>query len=107
MTSPADIPGAYVRDVIALCARWQVPAAALTRGLPITAAALDAPTTRVPIEVCAEVVARVIAEAFDYLDAPPLRVHQEDVPLPYAANLEALSLPGVDKILAAVKAVMA
>ena len=58
MTSPADIPGAYVRDVIALCARWQVPAAALTRGLPITAAALDAPTTRVPIEVCAEVVAR-------------------------------------------------
>lgn len=58
MTSSADIPGAYVRDVIALCARWQVPAAALTRGLPITAAALDAPATRVPIEVCAEVVAR-------------------------------------------------
>ena len=58
MTSSADIPGAYVRDVIALCARWQVPAAALTRGLPITAAALDAPATRVPIAVCAEVVAR-------------------------------------------------
>ena len=58
MTSSADIPGAYVRDVIALCARWQVPSAALTRGLPITAAALDAPATRVPIAVCAEVVAR-------------------------------------------------
>lgn len=58
MTSPADIPGAYVRDVIALCARWHVGAAALTRGLPITVAALDAPATRVPIEVCAEVVAR-------------------------------------------------
>ncbi|MFN3401942.1 MAG: pyruvate dehydrogenase complex E1 component subunit beta, partial [Ferrovibrio sp.] len=49
----------------------------------------------------------VIEHAFDYLDAPPLRVHQEDVPLPYAANLEVLSLPGVDKIVAAVKQVMA
>ena len=60
-----------------------------------------------PMGVGAEVVARVIEQAFDYLDAPPLRVHQEDVPLPYAANLEALSLPGVDKIVRAVKAVMA
>ncbi len=60
-----------------------------------------------PMGVGAEVVARVIEHAFDYLDAPPLRVHQEDVPLPYAANLEALSLPGVDKIIAAVKQVVA
>ncbi|WP_332653196.1 pyruvate dehydrogenase complex E1 component subunit beta [Brevundimonas sp.] len=60
-----------------------------------------------PMGVGAEVVARVIEHAFDYLDAPPLRVCQEDVPLPYAANLEALSLPGVDKIIAAVKQVMA
>ena len=60
-----------------------------------------------PMGVGAEVVARVIEHAFDWLDAPPLRVHQEDVPLPYAANLEALSLPGVDKIVAAVKKVMA
>ncbi len=60
-----------------------------------------------PMGVGAEVVARVIEHAFDYLDAPPLRVHQEDVPLPYAANLEVLSLPGVDKIVAAVKKVMA
>jgi pyruvate dehydrogenase E1 component beta subunit len=58
-----------------------------------------------PMGVGAEVVARVVEHAFDYLDAPPLRVHQEDVPLPYAANLEALSLPGVDKIVAAAKAV--
>ncbi|WGM31142.1 pyruvate dehydrogenase complex E1 component subunit beta [Brevundimonas sp. NIBR11] len=60
-----------------------------------------------PMGVGAEVVARVIEHAFDYLDAPPVRVHQEDVPLPYAANLEVLSLPGVDKIVKAVKAVMA
>ena len=60
-----------------------------------------------PMGVGAEVVARVIEHAFDYLDAPPLRVHQEDVPLPYAANLEVLSLPGADKIIAAVKQVVA
>ncbi|CAN1500398.1 AcoB Pyruvate/2-oxoglutarate dehydrogenase complex, dehydrogenase (E1) component, eukaryotic type, beta subunit [Caulobacteraceae bacterium] len=58
-----------------------------------------------PMGVGAEIVARVVEHAFDYLDAPPLRVHQEDVPLPYAANLEALSLPGPDKIVRAVKAV--
>ncbi|MFN4287164.1 MAG: pyruvate dehydrogenase complex E1 component subunit beta [Brevundimonas sp.] len=58
-----------------------------------------------PMGVGAEVVARVIEHAFDYLDAPPLRVHQEDVPLPYAANLEALSLPSVERIVKAVKEV--
>ena len=58
-----------------------------------------------PMGVGAEVVARVVAEAFDWLDAPPLRVHQEDVPLPYAANLEALSLPSVEKIVQAAKKV--
>ena len=58
-----------------------------------------------PMGVGAEIAARVVEHAFDYLDAPPLRVCQEDVPLPYAANLEALSLPSVDKILKAVHAV--
>jgi pyruvate dehydrogenase E1 component beta subunit len=58
-----------------------------------------------PMGVGAEVAARVVEEAFDYLDAPPARVHQEDVPLPYAANLEALSLPSVDRIVKAAKAV--
>ena len=55
--------------------------------------------------VGAEIAARVTAEAFDYLDAPPTRVHQVDAPLAYAANLEALALPNVDKIIDAVKAV--
>ena len=55
--------------------------------------------------VGAEIVATVIDEAFDYLDAPPARVHQADVPLPYAANLEALSLPGTEDIVKAAKAV--
>ncbi|MBX7247725.1 MAG: pyruvate dehydrogenase complex E1 component subunit beta [Caulobacteraceae bacterium] len=58
-----------------------------------------------PMGVGAEVAARVVEHAFDYLDAPPLRVHQVDAPMPYAANLEALSLPSVEKIVAAVKSV--
>jgi pyruvate dehydrogenase E1 component beta subunit len=53
----------------------------------------------------AEIAARVVAEAFDYLDAPPERVFQVDVPLPYAGNLEALSLPGTEDVVAAAKKV--
>jgi pyruvate dehydrogenase E1 component beta subunit len=55
--------------------------------------------------VGAEIAARVMSDAFDYLDAPPTRVHQVDAPLAYAANLEALALPNVVKIVDAVKAV--
>jgi len=55
--------------------------------------------------VGAEIAAAVTEEAFDYLDAPPMRVHQKDVPLPYAANLEKLSLPNTADIVAVVKKV--
>ncbi|MBX3482156.1 pyruvate dehydrogenase complex E1 component subunit beta [Phenylobacterium sp.] len=58
-----------------------------------------------PMGVGAEIAAKVTELAFDYLDAPPVRVHQEDVPLPYAANLELLSMPSVERIVAAAKAV--
>jgi pyruvate dehydrogenase E1 component beta subunit len=58
-----------------------------------------------PMGVGAEIAALVVEHAFDWLDAPPLRVHQEDVPMPYAANLEALTLPSVAKIVKAAKAV--
>ena len=51
--------------------------------------------------VGAEIAATVTSDAFDYLDAPPARVTQADVPLPYAGNLEAMSLPGVQNIVAA------
>ncbi|MEI7573269.1 MAG: pyruvate dehydrogenase complex E1 component subunit beta [Phenylobacterium sp.] len=54
-----------------------------------------------PMGVGAEIVARVAAEAFDWLDAPPLRIAQADAPLPYAANLEALALPSVERIVEA------
>lgn len=59
-----------------------------------------------PCGVGAEVGWQVAQHAFDYLDAPPTRVTQEDTPLPYAANLEALSLPNAEKIVKAVKQVM-
>ncbi len=59
-----------------------------------------------PCGVGAEIGWQVTQHAFDYLDAPPTRVTQEDTPLPYAANLEAISLPNADKIVKAVKAVM-
>jgi pyruvate dehydrogenase E1 component beta subunit len=59
-----------------------------------------------PCGVGAEVGWQVTQHAFDWLDAPPARVTQEDVPLPYAANLEALSLPNAEKIVRAVKSVM-
>ena len=58
-----------------------------------------------PMGVGAEVAFRVVEAAFDWLDAPPARVCQADTPMPYAANLEALSLPSVEKIVKAAKAV--
>ncbi len=58
-----------------------------------------------PCGIGAEISATLMTDAFDYLDAPVVRVHQEDVPLPYAANLEALSLPNAEKIVQAAKRV--
>ena len=52
-----------------------------------------------------EISARVALDAFDYLDAPPMKVSGRDVPMPYAANLEKLALPTVDDLIEAVKAV--
>jgi pyruvate dehydrogenase E1 component beta subunit len=49
-----------------------------------------------------EISMRVCESAFDDLDAPPMRVCSEDVPQPYAANLEVLTLPSVSKVLSAV-----
>ena len=55
--------------------------------------------------IASEIAARVTAEAFDYLDAPPLAVTGVDVPMPYAANLEKLALPSVEHVVEAVKSV--
>ncbi len=53
-----------------------------------------------------EVVMVAIEQAFDWLDAPPVRVAGQDVPLPYAANLEKLALPQPDWVVAAVKKIV-
>jgi pyruvate dehydrogenase E1 component beta subunit len=53
----------------------------------------------------AEIAARVVEHAFDYLDAPVTRVSGKDVPMPYAANLEKLALPTVAEVVEAAKAV--
>ena len=55
--------------------------------------------------IASEIAARVTAEAFDHLDAPPLAVTGADVPMPYAANLEKLALPSVEHVIEAVKSV--
>lgn len=52
-----------------------------------------------------EIAAQIMEQAFDYLDAPVARITGADVPLPYAANLEKLSLPQVEQIVTAAKSV--
>jgi len=53
-----------------------------------------------------ELATTVMERAFDFLDAPPVRVSSKDVPMPYAANLERLTLPQPEDVVAAVKSVM-
>jgi pyruvate dehydrogenase E1 component beta subunit len=54
----------------------------------------------------AEIAMQIIEHAFDWLDAPPVRVHGLDVPLPYAANLEKLALPQPGWVVDAVKKIV-
>ena len=54
----------------------------------------------------AEVAMQVIEHCFDWLDAPPVRVHGLDVPLPYAANLEKLALPQPGWVVDAVRKII-
>ena len=54
---------------------------------------------------CTIVAASIFEHAFDWLDAPILRVTGKDVPMPYAANLEKLALPSVAEVIEAAKAV--
>lgn len=56
--------------------------------------------------VGSEISARIVEEAFDYLDAPIKRVAQTEVPLPYNRNLEQLALPKADDVIKAVKEVI-
>lgn len=53
--------------------------------------------------VGSEIVSRIYEEAFDYVDAPIIRVAQKEVPLPYNRTLEQAALPQVADIIAAAK----
>jgi pyruvate dehydrogenase E1 component beta subunit len=55
--------------------------------------------------IASELAAVAMEQAFDDLDAPVLRVTNEDVPLPYAANLEKAALIDSDRVVAAAKKV--
>ena len=59
------------------------------------------PVCSVGTEICAQVT----TYAFDYLDAPPLKITGADVPMPYAANLEKLALPSAELVVSAAKSV--
>ena len=59
-----------------------------------------------PYGVGSELAAIAMEQAFDWLDAPVARVSAEDVPLPYAANLERLALPSAEKVVKAAKSVL-
>ncbi|HET6160861.1 MAG TPA: pyruvate dehydrogenase complex E1 component subunit beta [Dongiaceae bacterium] len=52
-----------------------------------------------------EIAAVAMEQMFDWLDAPVVRVHGADVPMPYAANLEKLALPQTEHIIEAAKRV--
>ncbi len=57
--------------------------------------------------VSAEVAARISKDAFDYLDAPVERLTQQEVPLPYAPNLEQLAFPDEARVVAQVQEMLA
>ena len=56
--------------------------------------------------VGSEIASRIYEEAFDYVDAPIIRVAQKEVPLPYNRTLEQAALPQVPDIVEAVKEVL-
>jgi pyruvate dehydrogenase E1 component beta subunit len=53
----------------------------------------------------AEVAMQIMENCFDWLDAPPVRVHGLDIPMPYAANLEKLALPRLEQVVEAARRV--
>ncbi|HEY6464070.1 MAG TPA: AraC family transcriptional regulator ligand-binding domain-containing protein, partial [Polyangiaceae bacterium] len=55
---PAELPGAYLYELVVHCGRWGVAPAALLEGTGLTMAALEDPTTRLPLATCAALVER-------------------------------------------------
>lgn len=66
-----ELPGAYLKDLVELTGRWHVRPDELLAGLPITAAQLADPTTRVPLRVCEAIFARAV----ELTREPALAIH--------------------------------
>ena len=66
-----DLPGAYINELLELAARWNVRPAEILKGLPLTAAQLADPSTRVPLKVCEAIIAR----AHQLTHEPALALH--------------------------------
>ena len=56
------------------------------------------------VGIAAEIMARIVEQAFFELDAPPARVCSQEVPVPYARHLEEAALPQPADIVAAARA---
>jgi len=56
--------------------------------------------------VSAEISARIMEEAFDFLEEPVLRLSGEDIPIPVSPELEKGSVPSVDRIISTAKMLM-
>jgi pyruvate/2-oxoglutarate/acetoin dehydrogenase E1 component len=56
--------------------------------------------------ISAEIISRIVEEAFDYLDAPPVRVNSPDLPVPFAQPLESQYLVNAEKICEAARRLM-
>ena len=80
---------------------WETIIASIKRTNRLVTVEEAWPTCSIGSEICAQAA----IQAFDYLDAPPVKVSGADVPMPYAANLEKLALPNADHVVAAVKTV--
>ena len=74
--------------------------------VPAGRVAPSPPSHTVVDAIGAQVVDYIQRECFDHLDAPVIRVHQADVPMPYAKGLEKLAKPDLQKTIAAVRKVM-
>lgn len=70
---------------------------------PSPAGCLPPPCQLATAVLAAEIMSLAVELCFDELDAPPERITGVEVPMPYAANLEAASLPQIDDVVSVVK----
>ena len=93
-------------DVVDLRTVRPIDVAAITASVKKTSRAVVLEEGWEMSGIGAQIVDYVQRECFDWLDAPVIRVHQADTPMPYAKNLERLAKPDAAKTIAAVRKVL-